>query len=74
MTLRRRRHWSSYTAHQQVNCQGSPEGGCDTPYLPLSHPLHPRWQYKFVCDADSIIDLSFDFNQYNNNNSNNDTL
>lgn len=34
MTLRRRRHWSSYIAHQQVNCQGSLEGACDTPYLP----------------------------------------
>lgn len=52
MTLRRRRHWSSSSASQ---LPGSLEGGCDTPF-----PAHARWQYKFVCDADSIIDLGFD--------------
>lgn len=53
MTLGRRRRWSSSSASQLPR---EPRGAVTHP---PSAALIPA-QYKFVCDADSIIDLGFD--------------
>lgn len=53
MTLGRRRRWSSSSASQLPR---EPRGAVTHPPAVALIPA----QYKFVCDADSIIDLGFD--------------
>lgn len=54
MTLRRRRRWSSSSASQLPR---EPQGLWHAPLA-----IIPA-QHKFVCDADSIIDLGFDLSR-----------